>query len=59
MSIRQIAIDLYEQEKKLSRLKKELETAPADKFDSIQEQINQASLERSKLKHMLEAKKKR
>jgi hypothetical protein len=58
MSIRQIAIDLYALEKELSRLKKELADAPPEKFQSVQEQINQATLERNKLKGMLEAKKK-
>ncbi len=58
MSIRQIAIELYQQEKELSRLRKELAQALPDKFESIQEKINQANLERTKLKNMLEAKKK-
>ena len=58
MSIRQIALDLYQQEKEISRLKKELAQAPADKRDPIQERINQLTLERNKLKEMLESKKK-
>jgi len=58
MSIRQIALDLYQQEKDISRLKKELAQAPADKRDPIQERINQLTLERNKLKEMLESKKK-
>jgi antitoxin component HigA of HigAB toxin-antitoxin module len=58
MSIRQIAIDLYRQEKEISRLKKELAQATPDKIESIQEKINQAGLERTMLKNMLEAKKK-
>lgn len=58
MSIRQIAIELYRHEKEISRLKKELAQAPPEKIESIQEKINQAGLERAKLKNMLEAKKK-
>jgi hypothetical protein len=58
MSIRQIAIDLYRQEKEISRLKKELAQAPSDKIESIQEKINQARFDRTRLKNMLEAKKK-
>lgn len=58
MSIRQIAIDLYRQENEISRLKKELAQATPDKIESIQEKINQAGLERTMLKNMLEAKKK-
>ncbi|MFO7727161.1 MAG: hypothetical protein R6X11_02425 [Desulfonatronovibrio sp.] len=58
MSIRQIARDLYQLEKELSRLQKELHQASADEFESVQKQINQTTLERNKLKNMLEAKKK-
>jgi len=58
MSIRQIAIDLYALEKKLSRLKRELADSPPEKLQSVQEQINQTTIERNKLKAMLEAKKK-
>lgn len=58
MSIRQIARDLYQLEKQLSRLQKELHQTSADEFESVQEQINQTTLERNKLKNMLEAKKK-
>ncbi len=58
MSIRQIALDLYEQEKEISRLKKELDAASPDRQDPIRKLINEASLERDKLRNMLEAKKK-
>lgn len=58
MSIRQIAIDLYAMEKELSRLKRELADSPPEKFQSVQEHLNQATIERNKLKTMLEAKKK-
>ncbi|MFP4108680.1 MAG: hypothetical protein ACLFT1_06325 [Desulfonatronovibrio sp.] len=58
MSIRQIAHDLYQLEKELSRLQKELNQAPADKFESVQKQINQTTLERNRLREMLDAKKK-
>ncbi len=57
MSIRQIARDLYQLEKQLSRLQKELHQTSADEFESVQKQINQTTLERNKLKNMLEAKK--
>jgi len=58
MSIRQIALDLYQREKDISRLRKELAQTPADKRDPIQERINQLTLERNKLKELLESKKK-
>ncbi len=58
MSIRQIALELYQKEKELSRLKKVLAQTPAGKYESVQEQINQTMLERNKLKNLLEAKKK-
>lgn len=58
MSIRQLALELYRQEKELSRLKKELPTAEPDRVQDIQDKIAQTRHERNKLKNMLEARKK-
>ena len=58
MSIRQIALDLYQQEKELSRLKEKLAQASPEEFENIQKRINQVTLDRNRLKSMLEAKKK-
>ncbi|WP_028575613.1 hypothetical protein [Desulfonatronovibrio hydrogenovorans] len=58
MSIRMIALELYRYEKELSSLKKELAEALPDRMEEIQHKINQAMVERNKLKGMLEAKKK-
>lgn len=58
MSIRQIALELYQHEKKISKFRKDLATAPPDKIESIQEELNKVTLERNKLREMLDAKKK-
>ncbi len=57
MSIRQIARDLYECEKELARLQKDLGEAARDEVEDIQKRINAVRMERTKLKGMLEAKK--
>lgn len=57
MSIRQIALELYQQEKKISSLRKKIASAEPDKIQSIQEEINRTTLERNKLREMLDAKK--
>ncbi|MCA1743769.1 MAG: hypothetical protein ABR542_10105 [Desulfonatronovibrio sp.] len=57
MSIRQIALELYQHEKKIASLRKNLASAEPDKIESIEEEINKTTLERNKLRDMLDAKK--
>ncbi|WP_045210835.1 hypothetical protein [Desulfonatronovibrio magnus] len=58
MSIRQIALELYSLEKKLERLKKDFAEASGDESQAIQHEINETTMERNRIKAMLEAKKK-
>lgn len=58
MSIRQIALELYRQEKEISRLKKEIASAEPGEVEAIQEKLNKATLERTTLRKMLDSKKK-
>ncbi len=57
MSIRQIALELYQHEKMIASLRKNLKSAEPDKIESIQEELNKVTLERNKLREMLDAKK--
>lgn len=57
MSIRTLAMDLYQQEKEVGRLQKKLEQAPSGDIQAVQEELEQAVQDRDRLRQMLNAQK--
>ena len=57
MSLRLIAQDLYRAIKEVEKLKKQLEAAPYDKREAIEDKLRKARAEEKLIRGMLEAKK--
>jgi hypothetical protein len=57
MAIRMIAKDLYLLQQKVAQLEQEVNTAPAEKKDELEEQLRRARAERDRMRGILEANK--
>jgi hypothetical protein len=57
MSIRMIAKELYDLQRKVEKLEAEIESVPADQREAIKERLRTARAERDRMRKMLEGEK--